>query len=190
MLDISLHLQNNDMTIGYAIMLNNECHNFIRQVQLEIHQQTSIGLPRQTPHITIKSPFETIGINNHVSYLEKLASNVKPIDIEFDGFDSFGDKVVYLKVKENPQLYDLHYKVLQEVKEEFGISPHELEGKQVKFHVSIAAFNNTDDFQNAQNLLSKYQPKFMFEADELGLFYYLGENKGWIVNHRIRIKNG
>jgi 2'-5' RNA ligase len=61
------------MIIGYALMLNNECHNFIREIQLELHQVIGIGLPRQTPHITIKSPFEINDIKNHVEYIEDLS---------------------------------------------------------------------------------------------------------------------
>lgn len=177
------------MKIGYALMLNNECHNFIRDIQLEIHQNIGIGLPRQTPHITIKSPFETYEIENHFAYIERLSSELKPIEIKFEGFGNFGNKVLYLNVSENRQLFSLHTKILKEVEEEFGIYPHEFEGKNLKFHASIAGFNDANQFNRACNLLSKYQPEFIFKSTELGIFYHLGEGKGWIVNRRIEIEN-
>ena len=39
------------MKIGYAILLDQETHNFIRKIQLELHQQIGIGHARQPPHI-------------------------------------------------------------------------------------------------------------------------------------------
>ena len=175
------------MTIGFAILLNNECHNFIRKVQLEIHQQIGIGQPRQTPHITIKSPFEVNTLDAYVDYFEELANRLKPFDIEFDGFGTFGERVLYLNVKENSDLIALHANILQEVKEKFDLDPHEFEGENIKFHASIAGFDNADDFHKAEQLLSKYQPKYRFRAIELGLFYYLGAGNGWIVQQRIKI---
>jgi 2'-5' RNA ligase len=177
------------MIIGYALMLNNECHNFIREIQLELHQVIGIGLPRQTPHITIKSPFEINDIKNHVEYIEDLSLRIKPIDIEFDGFGTFGNKVIFLNVKENQELHNLHWKIIHEVKEKFNLTPHEFEGENIKFHASIAGFNNEDTFRRAYKLLSKYQPDYNFKVTELGIFYYLGEEKGWMVNRKIKIQN-
>lgn len=175
------------MKIGYALLLNDECHNFIRRVQLELHQALGIGLPRQTPHLTIKSPFETDDIKHHVDYLENLAAKIPPIELVFSGFGFFGQHVIFLDVQENQDLLDLHSRILREVNEKFGLTPHELEGNNVKFHASIAGFNNEEKFREAQELLMKYQPKFRCRATELGLFYYLGEGNGWIVNRRISI---
>ena len=176
------------MKIGYALMLNNESHNFIRQIQLELHQKIGIGLARQTPHITIKSPFDINEIDKYVDYIEYVAESIEPIDIDFEGFGNFGDKVIFLDVKQNQRLLDLHWRILGELAKQFGLTPHAFEGKNIKFHASIAGFNNKDSFQQALNYLSQYQPKFSFKAKELGIFYYLGEGNGWIVNRRINIK--
>ncbi|MEZ4994105.1 MAG: 2'-5' RNA ligase family protein [Saprospiraceae bacterium] len=176
------------MTIGFALMLNNECHNFIRQLQLELHQEIGIGLARQAPHITIKSPFETDDIVPHRDYLEELADSMPSLTITFDGFASFGEKVIFLNVAENSPLYELHRNLLNEVQIRFGLRPHEFEGEQIKFHASIAGFNDEIQFRQAMLYLrSNYQPHFTFRVSTLGLFYYLGEGNGWIVNRRIEI---
>lgn len=175
------------MKIGYAILLNNESHNFIRQVQLELHQETGIGLARQTPHVTIKSPFDTNQIDDFVNYLEELARRMKPIHLELEGFGHFGNKVIFLDVKKNQELEDWHGVILKELKEQFGVTPDPFEGENIKFHASIAGFNREESFQQAYDYLSQYQPKYSFSASELGLFYYLGEGKGWIVNRRINL---
>lgn len=104
------------MTIGYAIMANVESHNFIRKIQLKLHQEMGTGLARQSPHVTLKSPFETDEIENHVLFLENLSKSIKPFEIELEGFGSFGEKVIYLAVKRNQELTELHQKILSDVK--------------------------------------------------------------------------
>ncbi|MEM9545183.1 MAG: 2'-5' RNA ligase family protein [Bacteroidota bacterium] len=178
------------MTIGFALLLNNECHNFIRQMQLEIHQTTGIALPRQTPHITIKSPFEVDEVKHFVQYVEDLALNTKPIPIDFKGFGSFDDKVIFLDVMQNQKLLNLHWKILSNLKDKFGVEPHELEGENVKFHASIAGFAHHQTFLQVHDHLSQYQPRFSFTAKEMGIFLHIGEGQGWIVNRRVHFGNG
>lgn len=174
------------MKIGYAILLNNECHNFIRQIQLELHDQFGFRLSRQAPHITVKSPFDTDDLNPFADYLERLAREVKPFEIIFDGFNYFTDQVLYLEVVENQQLTDLHWRILHDLKSDFGLEAHDLEGKRMKFHASIAGFGHRAEYEWTREYLQKYQPKFRFTADTFGLFYYLDEGSGWIVNRRVR----
>lgn len=177
------------MTIGYAIMANVESHNFIRKIQLELHQEMGSGLARQSPHVTIKSPFETDEIEDHVLYLENLSRNMKPFEMELEGFGSFSDKVIYLALKQNPKLTVLHQKILSEVKRRFDLEPHDFEGENIRFHMSVAAFENPESFHIAQLYLKKYNPKFKFKVGTLGLFYYLGNGNGWIVNRKFSIND-
>ena len=170
------------MKIGYALMLNKEAHNFIRKIQLELHQEVGIGLARQAPHITIKSPFEVTAVEPHIEFLGALAKRTPPFELQLKGFQSFGQQVLFLDVVENEVLRDLHHHILQEVEVAFGEAPHAFEGENIKFHASIAGFQKEEDFEAAQDYLARYQPDFHFTAHTFGLFYYLGPGNGWIVN--------
>lgn len=172
-----------NMKIGYGIMLDVATRNFIRQVQLELHHQVGIGLARQPPHITIKSPFETTEIAPHRKYLDDLSQKLNGLEVEIEGFGNFADKTIYLDVRHTPTLIALHETVLQQAEEKFGLKPLEFEGKNIKFHASVAGFENVSRCKDAQGFLSKYSPKFKFRVLQLGLFYYLGPGKGWIVHH-------
>jgi 2'-5' RNA ligase len=176
------------MTIGYAILLNDECHNFVRQIQLELHQNLGLRLARQSPHITIKAPFETEDIKPHIAYLETLAATINPFEIEFNDFGTFGDKVIYLAPSENPALLDLHHQVLAEVADQFNLKPHQFEGENIRFHASIAGFSDAQKFKEALGYLQSIRVNLKFQIKTLGLFYYLGEG-GWIINRRIKLEN-
>ncbi len=179
------------MKIGFAILLDNESHNYARKLELELCKNFGLcwGL-KQSPHITIKAPFETEELDPFIEYLEDLAKEIVPFEIELAGFNYFEPKTIFLDVKENPKLKELHSHILKDMKEKFGIEPNEFEGENVKFHSTIALEDVTEEkFKKAKEYLKKYTPNFKFKAKTLGLFYYLGDDAGWIIIRRIDIKS-
>ncbi len=176
------------MTIGFGILLDTSTHNFIRQLQLELHQVIGIGMPRQPPHVTFKSPFEATEIGPYVRYLKQLATDIPSFELSFEGFGHFGEQVLFLDVQENAILTDFHERVLQDMMSLFGISPDPYEGSNVKFHASIAGFQQAEQFQTAQQYITRYQPTFSFPLIQLGLFYYLGPGQGWIISQKVDVQ--
>ena len=174
------------MLIGFAIIVNDSSHNFIRQIQVELNQELGFRISRQSPHVTIKTPFEVEEIEPLTQYLENLAKEIQPFPIRLKGFGYFGEQVIFLDVEEKDSLNQLHWRILNDLKEEFAIEPHQFEGDNVKFHASVAGYSDPEDFQNAQNYLKRYQPDFQFQATTLGIFYHLG-NDGWVVYRKISL---
>ncbi len=177
------------MKIGFAVLLDDESHNFARQIELELcHKfRLCLGL-KQSPHITIKAPFNTPKIEPFVKYLENLAKQTHPFDVELDGFGYFEPKVIFLNVRENAKLKELHFKILKDLKEEFNIVPHALEGKSIRFHSTVALEDVTKKkFREAKKYLKQYNPIFRFKAKTFGIFLYLGKEAGWIVVRRIKL---
>ncbi len=175
------------MKIGFGILLDIPTHNFIRQLQLELHQVIGIGMPRQPPHVTFKSPFEVTEIKPYAKYFTQLAAETPAFELSLEGFGHFGEQVLFLDVQENAVLTDFHEQVLQDMRTLFDISPDPYEGSNVKFHTSIAGFQQAEQFQAAQKHIQHYQPDFSFRITELGLFYYLGPGQGWIISQRAEL---
>ena len=173
------------MTIGFALLLNHETHNFIRQIQVELNHQFGYRISRQYPHVTIKSPFEIDRLESFVDYLENLARNISPFEVQLKGFNHIGEKVLFLDVAENAYLTNLHHQILSDLEAQFGVPPHEFEGKNIHFHASIAGYSSTEDFHRAYDYLHKYQPDFTFLVKSLGIFYHLGGDDGWMVLRKI-----
>ena len=171
------------MLIGFAIILNDQGHNFIRRIQIELNQNLGFRISRQSPHITIKAPFDVEEIALFSRYLEDLANEIQPFDLQLKGFGNFGEQVIFLDVEENNALSQLHWRILNDLESQFSIEKHPFEGENVKFHASIAGYSNPADFKKAQNYLEKYQPDFQFQVKTLGIFYHLG-NDGWVVYKR------
>lgn len=179
------------MKIGFAVLLDDKSHNFARQVELELCDKFGLcwGL-KQSPHITIKAPFTAQKLAPFVKYLENVAKTCKPFDIELNGFNYFWQKVIFLDVKENPTLKKLHLKVLDDMEKKFKIEQHEFEGKNIKFHSTIALGDVTKArLRKAKEYLKKYKPTFKFKTKTLAIFYYLGKEAGWVIVRRINFKS-
>lgn len=176
------------MTIGFAILPDSGLHNYIRGLQLRLNQKLGIRLSRQSPHITIKSPFETNDLQAHIDYLEQLAPQIDPFDIRCSGFGTFGKQVLFLRVADNPDLLALHNRILKDLDNQFGIQAHEFEGENVVFHASIAGFRESENIEDALAFLKTEHPELVFKARELGVFFHLGGGDGWIVLRRIKLR--
>ena len=178
------------MRIGFAILLDDESHNFARKLELELCHNFGLcwGL-KQSPHITIKASFVVDDLEPFFVYIDSLAKEVSPFEIVLEGFGYFEPKVIFLDVKENPLLKNLHLRILNDLKAKFNIEPNEFEGENVKFHSTLSLEDVADDkFKEAKEyLLKKYKPRFKFRAKTLGVFYDLGE-AGWVIVRRINLK--
>ena len=178
------------MRIGFAILLDDESHNFARQMELELCNKFGLcwGL-RQSPHVTIKGPFEVKELGPFIDYLESLAKEIVPFNVELEGFNYFEPTVIFIDVKENPSLQKLHFRILKNLKEKFKIEPNPFEGKNMKFHSTVALEDVTEKkFRKARKYLEKYKPKFKFKTKTLGVFYHLGD-AGWVIIRRINLKS-
>ncbi len=176
--------------ICFVIILNGKIHNYVRKQELSISRMfnTRGGL-RQSPHITIKFPFETDNLESLERYFDELVETVEPFEIEIDGIDYFEPKVIFLNVCPNKNISALHFKVLKDLREQFSIQSHELEGKNVRFHITLAYKDLTEeDFCESKKFLKNEHPYFRLIFNTLGLFYYLKENDSWIIYKRAKLK--
>ena len=175
------------MHIGFGLLLEHEPHNFIREFQLKFHHQLSILPGRQNPHITFKAPFKVHDIEEYVAYFDQLARETEPFEVELKGVGSFGEKIMFLDVVENETLSNLHKKVLIQMKKQFDIDADPLEGENVKFHASVAAFQTQEAYSEAKAMVEKRQPDFSFVVREFGIFYHLGGDHSWIIYRKIPV---
>ncbi|MDO8487309.1 MAG: 2'-5' RNA ligase family protein [Candidatus Curtissbacteria bacterium] len=170
------------MQIGIGILLEEDAYNYARDLELKISNQfnTKDGL-RQPPHVTIKPPFEVSSLEPFISYFDTLVKSIKPFELELGGIDSFAPSVIYIKVTENPDLENLHLKILDELEEQFDIKPNQFEAKGYAFHSTLAMGDlSQDKYAKAMEYLQKENKSFKFKFTTIGLFY-LFEEKDWIV---------
>jgi 2'-5' RNA ligase len=177
------------MQIGYGILLDGEIYNFMRKMELLLFDRYKIqkGLC-QPPHITIKPPFTVDDISVYQTYLDELCQKIEPFDIELEGFNSFGKKVIYLDVKKSSKLDEIYQTIFSDIRSKFN---PEIKKDDMVFHATLAYDDlNEESFDEAYEYLkSNFQPKFTMTAGKVGLFYQLVDDSGWIVIRERSLKN-
>ena len=177
------------MHIGFGVLLEGECFNYARRVELELRRWFGMndGL-KQPPHITFKTPFTVSSIEPFANYLDELAATTLPFDVTVEGVGAFAPHVLYLDVQPNQQLFALHTRVLQELASTYQVPSGRFEGQQVKFHSTVAIGDPASNgFDEAKEWLRQGSPSLTFTVQTFGLFYYLEPDGGWIVCHQSRL---
>ena len=168
------------MQVGYGILMEEEVYNFMREMELLLYKKFGLkkGL-RQSPHITVKPPFITEDSAPYEQYLDELCAKINPFEIEIDGFNSFGTKVIYLDIKKNINLINIHQVITSDLKSKFN----HYEQEEMIFHGTLAyddidekTFNEAYEFMKAN-----FHPKFKIKAQKIGLFFQLPDDSSWVV---------
>lgn len=178
------------MFLGYAILVNDQVHNFMRKLEVAIQRDYGVnpGL-KQPPHITFKQPFEAQQFEPFERYLDRLADEVDPFEIVMRGvgfFDEFG--IIFLDVVQDPKLKALQRRVLHDLKGS-GVTPASFEDERYHFHATVAWGLGTDNFLKARDALKVTRAGFRFVAEKLGLFYNVGPEE-WIVYRQSSLRRG
>jgi|FLOH01.1.fsa_nt_gi 2'-5' RNA ligase len=177
------------MKIGFGLMLDKNSSDFAIKLEKELCKKFSVcwGL-NQAPHIAIKRPFETNNIKEFEDYLDIIANKSKSFKVNLKGIGSFEEHTIFMDVIENKALTELHFKILDDLKEK-GVNPNKFEREKVKFHSTLATRDlDKEKFYLAQEYLKQYKIDFTFEAKEIGLFYYLEDKDEWIVTKVVSLK--
>ncbi len=171
------------MQIGYGILLDGKVFNFMRGAEIMLQDKFGFekGL-RQSPHVTVKPPFETEDLTPYLEYLETLCSETDTFKIKFKGFNSFGKKVIYLDVMPNEKLMSIYKKITKDL---------DLPEDDMIFHGTLAYGDVEEDkFDEAINLLkNNFDPEFEVTARQIGLFYQLSNDEGWVVIKKCNLNN-
>lgn len=134
------------MQVDLAVLVNWEIQNLIRKMILKMHliyglDLVSTLLPQ---HVSIKSAFEVDRVDELEIYFDHLAKHISPFvfelqNIELVNFEKEGvmNEVIWINVKENQALNNLHHRVNQELKDSLGIPLSPLDGEVFSFHSTL-----------------------------------------------------
>lgn len=172
------------MQLGFAIVANDDLHNLMRRLQLEIAERWGPNPAlKQTPHITIKQPFHAKALPPIEDYFDALVRTTAPITLRLAGIGAFeDDKVIFLAVDPHPGLEAMRQRVLRDLRERFGVKPRDIEDERYRFHASLTWGLSADHFDQAWAALRDRRIELEFRLETLGLFYYTGED--WIPYKR------
>ena len=126
------------MLVLPAILIENQLKE-LREHALKIGEQMGISCPLKTlpMHVSLKKGIEIDieRLDPCVDAICALYSEVGPFPVEIDGLE-LSDGIVWLRLKENPKLTDLHTALVDMGRNVFGIEPDDLD-YVFKYHSTI-----------------------------------------------------
>jgi len=135
------------MKAAFILPVDYRVHNFIRKLEHSIDQRygthfLSTWVP---PHISLKLSFRIPSLVEVEEYFDRLAAGIQPIRITLDRlelstwFDGDEDQgVLWLAVRENRRLRDLHLRINRELAARFENTRARYDGPDFRFHASVA----------------------------------------------------
>jgi 2'-5' RNA ligase len=164
--------------IGFAALLPDRVHNFMRSASLDLHDRLGTPAPAIEPHVTFKQPFHG-DVREAAAYLDRLAASTQAFELVLDRYESFADEgVLFLDVVEGAD----HVRALQRrVIDELAGTPTAHEDEAYRAHGTLAAGLTAEQLAEARTRLPP-APRFRLRVERLGLFAQL--EAGWIVYRR------
>ena len=171
-------------TIGIGAIIEGEQLNAVRNLELGAATETTnfSGLS-QPPHVTVKRPFTVNSaddIEKAKAILSTIAESISPLEIQYEEFGNFGESTLFLAIKQNEALEELHTKLLTQLGEQFKAEAP-FEGKEMVFHTSIATSLQPGQLEVVKNTSVPQSLTVPFTVRKVGIFLGLDNNKQWVV---------
>ena len=154
------------MKIAIVLLLNNKIYNFIRKLQVEMHQKYQVGFTAASapPHISLKQPFSINNLATAEHYFDEFVASIKPFEITFNKIElkfvpenNQEKGILWLAVAPNNSLIDLHNRLNHELAQRFENTQADFDGPAYQFHATLAVGTH----------LSEIGPKLYAEYHDL-----------------------
>ncbi|HHX38006.1 MAG TPA: 2'-5' RNA ligase family protein [Clostridiaceae bacterium] len=133
------------MLINIALLTDIAVHNLTRRISLEIDQKFDMGLDscRFPPHITLKQAFSFNGdINKLATVFDAFCHISAPIIVRYSGIEAVTSPqnrtTIWLNVVRDRKLENMQELLLQLLADQCDISAGLLDGKNWRFHTTLA----------------------------------------------------
>lgn len=156
----------------------------IQRIKLEFREKYqsahSLNAP---PHITLLSPFRTEQIEEIEVMLRNFVNTVKPIQITLNGFNHFGEGVIYMEVLQNSQLAKIQGQLEKLARVHRELFHYGYRQRIYQPHISLAFKDLTkENFEKAWREFKNQTFQADFEANQLVLFYH--QDKKWHIKEQ------
>ena len=174
--------------IGIGALIEDESFNEIRALELEIYENTNDfkGLI-QPPHITIKRPFVVNNLEELkevIRIIQQISKTTYQFNIELGSVENFSQTVLYLSLVNIKEIFNLHLKLVELLREKFPSSINEFDGDGVIFHTTVAMDIKAEIFDIEKKLILPKAKTILnkpVKINKLGLFLALDNETQWVV---------
>ena len=163
-----------------ALIPPNPLRDEIQELKLEVKEKFnsshSLNAP---PHITVLSPFRLEDNNEDQlnTLLSKFTPSIQPFEVQLKDFSTFPPRVIFIDVKQTPQLMDMQEEIEEMARSHSGLFNYNYDKRPYHPHLTLAFKDLTrSDFYKAWKEFEDRAFDASFKADSLYLLKHNGEN--------------
>ena len=130
---------------------------------------------KKFPHITLQHTFSRAEeIEKEIDpYLSQLRKKIKPFSIVLSGTGHFDNRIIYIKVMDQPLLIDLYIEVKKILTEKLNFASNEVASSFTP-HVTLEKKITRQDFQKYWDQIKNIPFEGTFVADSFSLMRHTG----------------
>ncbi|MEX0595298.1 MAG: 2'-5' RNA ligase family protein, partial [Candidatus Paceibacterota bacterium] len=128
----------------------------IRELKKSISRNFHVTKWKIVPHITIVGPIYSKDEKRLVKEVVKVAKNYKLIKCNFDGFESFENRVIYVGIKPSEELKQLRLEIVEKLQEFCTLSEFDYD-KSFTFHATLVLKDIQRKFDRIWNFLQSWK---------------------------------
>lgn len=160
-------------------------NNSLRKELLENFNVRSSKLPA---HFTINAPFEYDGeITELNKVLKDFSENEKVTPFTINGYDHFGDRVIYMKINMSTEAKAVHDRLIDKMSVVPYIKFDEKDGKDKTFHVTLASKRLKPLYYKVWEYVHQYPCEFQCSFDNVTIYNW--EEGTWKLYKEFKFKH-
>jgi len=152
-------------------VVKGEAGEFNNNLRKELSEKLNAKSSKLPAHFTINAPFEYDGeVTELNKALEDFSENEKAEPFLIDGYDHFGDRVVYMKVNMSTEAKGLHDRLIDIMNTIPYIEFKENEGKDKTFHITLASKRLKPLYYKVWEYVNQYPCEFKCSFDNITIY--------------------
>lgn len=148
--------------------------NFNNNLRKEVYEKSGAKSSKLPAHFTIKSPFESENIDDLELLLKDFSLNNNSCLYNIKGYDSFDNRVIYMKVFMSKEGQILHDKLIDKLNTLDYINFKPKEGKDKIFHVTISSKKIQPIFTDLWDYVNEIPCDFDCNFDNISIYKWQG----------------
>jgi len=169
-------------------VVKGEAGDFNNNLRKELLEKLNAKSSKLPAHFTINAPFEYMGeIFELNKVLENFTNNAKAEPFTIEGYDHFGDRVVYMKVNMPTEAKAVHDMLIDNMSTVPYIEFDEKDGKDKTFHVTLASKNLKPLYNKVWEYVQQYPCEFKCSFDNVTIYKW--QEGTWKVYREFKFKN-
>ncbi|MTI41981.1 2'-5' RNA ligase family protein [Fulvivirga lutimaris] len=142
------------------------------------------------PHVTVHMPFKLKEVKEPqlIDEVDNTIANIEPFQLQLNGYDHFGQRVIYVMVEDSEPLLNLFLEIRKMMKVNFNIFNADYKNRGFNPHITLAFRDlKREAFKQAWPEFENATYKKSFDVSSLGLLKHDG--KKWQVLKAFSFRN-